>query len=162
MKNLILALSLLLPVASFAGEFLIHTVSLHTKRSWTDTHTTNYIDTTGAIVKTEVTEREVPYNNVNPGIGYRTDGGYLVGLYYNSYKQPTFYAAKEFMLNDSFGAFVGVGTGYEIPTGRPVMLIGGLEYKYRFNEDWALNVLALPPTGNTVGVVHLAVARSFK
>lgn len=161
MKTLLLVLSLLFSSASYAGEFLIHTLSLHSKSSWDETNT-RYVMYNNAVIRTETTITEHRYNNVNPGLGYRTDDGYLFGLYYNSYKKPTMYAAKEFMLNDSFGAFVGLGTGYEIPTGHPIMVIGGLEYKYRFNDEYALNVLALPPTGSTVGVVHIAIARSFK
>ena len=128
---------------AMADELLVHTVSMHTASTYQNDG------------------QETKYNNLNLGIGYRTDGGWQAGLYYNSYKQPTAYIANEFMLRPWIGVVIGAGTGYEIPTGHKIFPIGGVLFKYQVTPQYALNAMILPPIKDMDGVAHLVVARKF-
>jgi hypothetical protein len=144
MRNILIT-TLLAATANIAmaDELLVHTVSMHTAATY------------------ESKGENVPYNNLNLGIGYRTDSGWSAGLYFNSYKQPTAYIAKEFMLRPWIGVVIGAGTGYEIPTGHKISPIGGLLLKYQVTPQYALNAMVLPPIKDMDGVAHLVVARKF-
>jgi hypothetical protein len=161
MKSAFFVLLALTSTVASAGEFLLHTASIHTEDTYSTKQVTNYIDSKGTVVDTKTLTTKTEYNNSNLGVGYRTDSGYVFGVYHNSYRQLTAYAAKEFMFTQNVGAFAGFGTGYKIPTGKPVTVLGGLLFKHQLNKDYALNVLALPPTGNTAGVLHLVIAKSW-
>lgn len=53
-------------------------------------------------------------NDQTPGIGYDT-GGYIFGVYHNSYHRTTAYAAKKIKIRNDFGYEIGFATGYELP-----------------------------------------------
>jgi len=147
-----------------AGEIIVDVASIHTKPTYEFTTTTTYIDRdTGKVLKTESTSEFRRYNNFNPGVGYRTDGGWMFGSYRNSYNQRTSYAGKEFMFTDNFGAILALGTGYKEETGRTLQPIAGLEYKVRLGGGYTANFVASPPLfrPNTAGFLHLAISKSI-
>lgn len=160
MKKLILS-SLLIGSFSFAqaGELLFDTFSYHSKGHY-ETSVPNgkqeWVNSTtlGPIM----VNKSVAYNNFNPGIGYKFDNGVLFGYYDNSYHKPTFYLGDEYMFSDSWGAIVGLATGYQEAVGRNVTIIGGFEYKYRLTEKISANILFLPPISNNTGIVHLMLS----
>lgn len=101
------------------------------------------------------------FNNVNPGIGYKFDSGFGLGVYRNSYHRTTAYISKELMYTKNFGAVLGLGTGYKLESEYSITLIGGAILKLDLTRTSKLNVLVLPPLGRgTAGFVHAAI--SFK
>ena len=145
MKNYILIglCALSLTGVAEADELLIHTVSHHS-------HGNN------------------EYNNYNFGLGYRTDDGWIFGLYRNSYFKPAAYVAKQWTPESlrfgdaQFGFFVGAATGYREVSGHALAPIGGLSAKYPLSDKWSANVLGTPPIGKMDGVVQLTFSRSVE
>lgn len=151
------AVALLVSQAAVAGEFELHTVSLHGGNNrdhdetvaWTDKDGKNWLTTT----------HYRGYNNVNLGAGYRWDSGWSAGVYWNSYYKPSAYVAKDWMFNSYTGVFLGVATGYDNVDHQPIAPIGGFIFRIPVTERLAVKVLAAPPLGNaTDAVVHLTVA----
>jgi hypothetical protein len=146
-------------IAANAGEIIFHTVSVHERHSYQET--VNYVTPSGMVIRTE--NKNIPYNNTNLGIAYRTDAGWIGGLYYNSYRQATVYGAKEFMFTENFGAIVGGGTGYKILTGRKINALGAFEYKQKIDGKWKINYVVVPPISkSTVGVAHIELLYKYK
>lgn len=50
--------------------------------------------------------------NVNPGLYYRTNEGWEVGAYRNSYDRPSIYVGKQFEIGP-VSVLVGLATGYK-------------------------------------------------
>jgi hypothetical protein len=156
MKHILAIAFLFLVGAANADEIIVHVGSYHTSR--THEEYTDYVNIRGDVLYRETVN--VPYNNTNPGIGYKTDEGWMVGYYDNSYNKPTFYAGKEWMFTDHFGAMLGLGTGYKQAIGYEISPLGGLVYKIPVTQTVTINTIFLPPIGKITGVVHLAL--SFK
>lgn len=150
------ALILLASTNAIAGDLVIHTVSRHTDNN----HTTSYqwYEPQADLVHTHT---DYAYNNNNYGIGYRSDTGWLVGVYHNSYFRPTAYVGKEWMYNQYFGGQVALATGYDSVAHRPVVLIGGLIVRFPIYDGVKGNFLLVPPVANTDGVVHFALNYPF-
>ncbi len=131
---------------------MLHTLSYHSNHTYEDTR---YYSKNG---KNQHTVTENQYNNINPGIGYKTDNGLMVGYYDNSYHKPTFYLAQEYMFNQYVGVFGGVGTGYKSVVGYDLNVLGGLVFRYQLTDKIGLNLMTLPPIGKMTGVAHMAVS----
>jgi archaellin len=149
--------------AASAGELIVHTVSLHSRSTHEHERTTNYVDNTGAIVRTTVTTTQQRYNNVNPGVAWQFDSGVQLGAYYNSYREPTMYVAYEHMFNEHWGVLAGVGTGYESVSRvrGGIAALAAAEYKHQLTTNTKFIFQFIPPVG-AVGVAHAAFAYSFK
>jgi hypothetical protein len=151
----------------YAGELIIHGLSIHSSPHYTHEHTTHYqvIDPdTGNIVSRwdEVTTTERTYNNYNVGLGWRTDDNWAVGAYWNSYRKPTVYFGKGFQIGDSnFSVFVGAATGYGVMSGRKVTPMLAFEYKLPINDQYGVRFAATPAIGNQRSVLHTAVYKAF-
>lgn len=122
----------LLATPAFADDLILHTGSYH------GSHST--------------------LNTTNPGLGYATDGGWVVGVYYNSYEKISLYGAKDFAVNRYAGAFVGVATGYEQISGQPLGFVGGLRLSIPLGDKWKANVLYAPSIGGSEAVWHLTLS----
>lgn len=161
MKYHILAVAIALSVAGVAkaDELIIHTVSWHSDDNKDSTKQWTTVDQNGQTWLH--TTRTEAYNNANFGVGYRWDNGWQVGAYYNSYRKPAVYVAKNWMFTENFGAFLGAATGYDQVAGHPVAPIGGLVYKIKLTDRYGLDILGTPPIGEMDGVLHLAITRKF-
>ena len=86
----------------------------------------------------------VGYQEINPGVSVTCDE-WQVGAYYNSYKKPAAYLAKNYnnVLGSSLDLALGVVVGYKIP----ILPAPILSYKYE-NVRFSL----LPPIGGGGGV----------
>lgn len=153
--KLIAAIALTFSANAFAGDFVLHTVSHHSSRNYDLTHVWR------ADGQTYSWHTEPKYNNNNFGFGYRSDNGWTVGVYDNSYHKTTAYVGKEWMYNQYFGAEIALVTGYDIVTQRPVALIGGLIVRFPIYNGIKGNILLMPPVANTDGVAHLALSYPF-
>lgn len=165
MRHLIIALFALVATSAQADEIVIHTLSIHTKAEYTHTSRQNFIDEQGNYLYTEETKTQHRYNNFNYGLAYRWDNGWEVGMYHNSFRNNTFYVAKEWMFTESFGAMVGAGTGYDVRTdSHPIAFLGVFQYKYKLDDKWTAAVQFVPPvkTLGASGVAHLTFSRQFK
>lgn len=78
------------------------------------------------------------YNENNHGIGYKTNDGYLAGLYRNSLNKNSFYAGKEFQTDPLIGdklrlaIVLGLVSGYNKPVqplALPELLYGNKEHE---------------------------------
>lgn len=151
-------------VSAQADELIIHTVSLHSAHNSDSTETSETVSPSG---RKTVRTREIPgYNNLNIGFGYRWDSGLMEGLsagmYYNSYRKPAAYIAREWMFSEHYGAFVGAVTGYRSVTGYEVTPMGGFIIRKSLDKKYTMNVLITPPISkDTDGVAHLTVFRKF-
>lgn len=160
MKHLFVSLLLaLLAITASAGELIIHTVSYHS----------NY-NTPGTEVQTRKKDGETytyywtypGYNNYNWGIGYRTDDGYEVGAYYNSYRNLSVYVAKSWMYNEYIGVYLGLATGYNDAINFPVAPLAGLVLQLPLTSSVTAKLLLSPPLGSNLdGVAHLAFGYKF-
>ena len=56
-------------------------------------------------------------HNFNPGVGYDINPNVRVGGLYNSYKEPSFYAAGIVNITDKFRTGLGVISGYKLEGG---------------------------------------------
>ena len=139
-----------------AGEIIVDIGSYHIDRTYD--LTTTYVDVYGNVLHKDV--QKIHYNNANPGIGYRTDNGWMVGYYDNSYNKTTIYAAKEWMFTEHLGIILGLGSGYKFNTGHNISPVGGINYKLPLTDTLGVDVIMLPPIGKMSGVIH--VAMSFK
>lgn len=112
------------------------------------------------------TDRSVPHNEFNPGLGLRfkqkdQDFFYAVGNYQNSnWKDSTYFAVgKEFwnMGPVSVRGLVGLITGYN-KTVLPVVLP---EVVLQLGGGYGLGVNFIPPTPWTSGVFGFSLTKSF-
>jgi hypothetical protein len=108
MKRLLTASALvaLTGVAS-AGELIVHGLSWHVR----DGYWKNGVYTR--------------FNEVNTGLGYRTDEGYVFGVYHNSYDKPSLY----FGYNWSWPVGPAIVAGRQAEVGFTV--IGATGYRHR-------------------------------
>lgn len=149
-----------------ADELIIHTVSYHSDANRDKSEQWTTVNVHGQTVTH--TRNTKAYNNFNYGLGYRTDSGWLFGVYQNSYYNPAAYIAKQWTPDGwrlgqaQFGFFVGAATGYRQVSGDEVVPIGGLLMRYQLTEQYAVNVLGTPPIGRMDGVLHLAISRHFQ
>lgn len=116
-----------------ADELILHTVSYHSTKPGDDP------------------------NNYNPGIGYSLDNGWAAGIYYNSYRRPSAYVAKDFNVAGPLGVFAGGATGYDSVSGRPITLIGGLRLTMPVSDTANVNLLVAPGIGKLQTVAHLTL-----
>lgn len=131
-------------ISSHAGEFIVHTVSIHTQKTY---------------VEDDVNVRDL--NNTNAGLGYRTDAGLTVGVYRNSYYKNTVYVTQEFMYNNYVGGVVGGATGYKGSTGYFISPLVAALVKIPLNDTVSINTFAMPKYRDLVGVAHVVVAYKF-
>lgn len=86
--------------------------------SQADVKVKNYIFNLGSFHTSQdqkVNGKKMHYNQFNPGVGAMFDWNgdlYEIGHYYNSHKEHTLYAFKDFQFNDWIGASAGLATGY--------------------------------------------------
>ena len=167
MKRLLLAAVLAAAASAHAGEVLLHTVSMHGKRTYDLTSTTNVVDEKGNVLSSVDTTEARPYNNVNLGVGYRFDNEAVVGVYHNSYRKAAFYAGYMPMWQTShaplsLGFAVLVATGYEIPTGNKITAAATLIAGYKVASETRIYVSHIPKvTSDTVSVTHIMFGREF-
>lgn len=163
MRHILSFLLLSFATAANADELVLHTFSYHYKNKYEETYTTNYVDENGKTLYSidNVTFRR--YNNVNLGIGYKTDNGWIIGTYKNSYSDRSFYVAKEFMFTNNFGIVIGGASGYKYHTGKSLYPCAAFEYKVRLTDVTTANILFTPPVvrDNMSGVVHLTISERF-
>lgn len=88
-------------------------------------------------------DRAEPYSEVHPGLGYRSEQDYVVGVYLNSYRRPSVYAGRRFG-GSHIGLTLGLVSGYPQMRVAPFALpevsfeLGG--------STWAL--MLQPPVGH--------------
>lgn len=78
------------------------------------------------------------YNENNYGIGYKTNDGYLAGVYKNSLNKNSVYAGKEFQTDPildklRLAIVLGMVTGYDKPVqplALPELLYGNKEHEF--------------------------------
>jgi hypothetical protein len=157
-------------LVAHAGEVIVHIASYHTPSTYDTYYTTNYSWGPGyeQYNYSTTTTTEHKYNNFNPGVGYRTDDGWSVGAYYNSYQLTSLYVGKNFNVYKWIGVNVGVATGYSghgIPPDnwyeiRPYAL---LEAKIPVTDIVSVLGGYAPRMGqyNPVGTFHVAVAIKY-
>lgn len=143
-----------------AGELVIHTLSLHTDATYQYNHTTHYSEVnpaTNEVIKQwdVTTTSQIKFNNANVGLGWRTDDGWAVGGYYNSYRKLSLYFGKSFELGYRFSVLLGGGTGYDqLENGHKITPIAALEYKLPITDTSGVRFAGQPKTGNNAGVIH--------
>lgn len=59
-------------------------------------------------------------NNINPGLGYDVNKNFRIGGFYNSYEEPSFYAAGIANITDKFRIGAGIISGYQLKNGLAV------------------------------------------
>lgn len=147
MKAAIALLGAFLALPVCAGEMVVHLGSQHGSKTYA------------------LGDREVAYNNVNPGVGVIRDDGWMAGIYFNSYRKPTLYAGRVFEASVSratIGAVLALGTGYAIPTGKPLALLASFTASVRVTDTLKVRVMYLPPlTSETVSVTHVMLGYKF-
>ncbi len=63
------------------------------------------------------------FNNVNPGLFWRGDAGYQVGVYRNSERRVSFYGGRVFsFMEDRVHVAVGAATGYQATPVMPIVV----------------------------------------
>lgn len=145
MKNfLIAALIALFSTVSVADEFIVHIGSAHSVKTYN-------LDGT----------KDVNINNNNYGIGYRTNDGFAVGTYFNSYHKQTVYATQEFMYNEYIGVVAGAVSGYKESTGLTITPMVAATAKIPLTKTMTANFLVIPKVGKLAGVAHLAISYKF-
>ncbi len=109
MKKLLTTIALAtMSFTAVAGELIVHGLSMHANDGYT---------------KNGEFKR---YNETNYGLGYRSDDGWVVGAYYNSYYKPSIYAGYNWMWSvgpTMFGRQPEIG----------LMLVGVTGYQHRSN-----------------------------
>lgn len=134
MKATVLSVAALLsPLSLTAAELLVHTGSIHAKRKYVHTSPDG--------------DSYRKFNNVNIGLGYRSDSGWSTGAYLNSYNHSTAYAAYEYKFSDSVGVVAGLASGYKYTSNMTLTPIAALVYRTRVSNDTSLSVMLLPPAG---------------
>lgn len=139
MKSALASIALLLTsTIAYADGLIIHGISRHShnNHTWSEQFTNEYGET---IIRTHRA-----FNNLNYGVGYRTDGGYIVGTYKNSYYLTTVYAGKEFMYNEYIGVFLAGATGYKKQSGYTVTPFATLMLKAPITDKTKLMVNIVP------------------
>lgn len=126
-----------------AGELLVHLGSTH---------------------QPSVTSKGQPYNNSNPGLGYVSDSGVLVGAYHNSYRKTTVYAGKTWQWPVGpvrVGVVAFLATGYKDVTGNWASPLAAATLYVPLSEKVGLRFMAIPRINSeTATVAHVAL--SFK
>lgn len=176
MKSVGAALLLTLPLVATAGELILHVGSWHADRSFgTGTYAPAgydwnvYTQTGELMVRYEEVNR--PVNNVNPGIGYVFDSGWVVGIYRNSYYRPSVYGGYAWSWkvgptllagrSAEVGVTVALATGYEERTGNPLQPAAGLTVGIPLSERVTLRFIGAPGVGQTSSVAHFFVSYRF-
>lgn len=148
MNRLLVLLSSLFCAAANADDLVIHLGSYHSPATY------------------YTADGEQRYNNVNPGLGYASGDGWIVGAFWNSYKEPTVYAGKQFLWNCGLqnlkcGAVIALGTGYEkyetIAAKYFLQPFGGVVLKYNFTNQYGISTMILPPLGDSSALIHFAL-----
>lgn len=109
-------------------------------------------------------DRSRDFNEVNPGLGYMTPGGWGAYLYQNSYGKPSFMAGKELRkpLTSSLDAalLLGAVTGYPKSDVLPVVMPGLLG---KLGGGHELGLMFQPPAGKaTKGALTLQYRKQLK
>jgi hypothetical protein len=139
MKKIIAALSIVISTTAFADEILIHGVSYHGKRTYTEQ------------------SRELPYNERNLGITYFSDSGWGAGIYKNSYAKTAVHVSYRHLFNDNFGVFVGAATGY---SNHGSGVIGGLIARTPSYYGWRIVGMGQPFTHKR-RILTLSLSKEF-
>jgi len=183
MKALAAVLLALVGQTAVAGEFVAHTVAWHSKPSYETRHTTHYqyVVTysyqvqTGPNTWTTQTAQYVAYEydettvikhrlkSNTPGVGYISDGGWLIGIYNNSYDDVSTYVGKQIRLFDTnFSVNLLAATGYKYATGKDVVPMVALDYKIRLHDKWNAHVSVVPQfSANTSTAAMLSIGKEF-
>lgn len=133
-----------------ADELLFHTFSVHGhKRFFND-------DGSSGV-----------YNNTNLGVGWRTDGSYVLGAYYNSYRRPTVYAGRWLLWEVSesvqLGGWAALATGYkDYITRRELNVIGALTFRYSLGGGYSAYISGVPRLGATDAVVNFTLGKELR
>lgn len=141
MKYLLAAILALFTITASADEILVHGLSYHGKRTYTDREC----------------NCQVPYNERNLGVTYFRDDGWGVGVYKNSYGKTAVHASYRHMWTDNFGAFIGLASGYK---DHGSGLIGGLIARTPAYHGWRLVAMGQPFT-EKYRIVTLSVSKEF-
>jgi len=149
-KSILAVVVTILATNAVAGELVIHLGSQHTAKTYAHR-------TTAADGSTRTEARR--FNNANVGLGYISDGGWLVGSYHNSYDVNTIYAGRRWMFTEQLGVVTALATGYREGRLQPTV---ALTYALPIGRKWSLNALAMPPAGQYEGVLHLTLNYNFK
>jgi hypothetical protein len=156
MKAIALA-ALFVAGVAHADEVVIHTLSWHSKPM--KDYTVRYIYPDGSFAyEKRVTE---PYNNVNPGLGYRWDNGWNVGYYHNSYSRSSLYFVKDWQWTRRFGFMLGAATGYKDENRTGIMPLAGFTFRQPLTERTILGIQYAPAIGNHTAVVHATISYSL-
>lgn len=134
MRYLVLLAFLLASTPVVGDELVIHTLSYH-----------------------KASDTKHDPNNTNLGVGYSREDGWSTGIYYNTYRNPTAYVAKDFWPAQKISAFAGLGTGYDSVSGLPLTLIGGLRFTVPLTDRSSLKLLVAPGIFGTQTVAHLTL-----
>lgn len=142
--SLVLSAALMLGTMSAqAGELLVHLGSTH---------------------HPSLTSEGQPYNNRNPGIGYKSDSQWLFGAYHNSYRKTTVYAGRvwEWPVGPvRAGVVAFLATGYQDVTGKWASPLGAATLYVPLSNKVGLRFMAIPRVNSeTSTVAHVAL--SFK
>lgn len=101
------------------------------------------------------------YCNANPGLYYRTDGGWQVGVYRNSICRASFYAGKAWETDGEglrFGAFLGAATGYHVP----IMPMALASVSMPFTGQMRARISFAPILHEKAGaILHLSFEKEF-
>lgn len=180
MRKLLVAFAALFATQSYAGELLLHGLSIHNPDGWTETRKTDRyvtyeyqyqtgpntyaIGTATVYVGTETTKTYRKYNHANLGVGYITDDRWMFGTYKNSIGKRTAYFGKQFPLFDTnLSVNLAAATGYSsMDGGRKVMPMVAFDYKVHLVDKYNLHTTLVPKiNSDTATAVMLSVGRDF-
>lgn len=100
------------------------------------------------------------YNNVNPGLYYRTDSNWTVGFYNNSYRRLSIYAGKTFAYE--LGEWEAAVTLAAISGYDESKLMVAPSIATPWVDGWRARFVTLPRLSRQgAAVLHLSVERSF-
>ena len=111
---------------------------------------------------TSHTKTHYALNNNNYGIGYKTDNGYSIGIYKNSFYKTSAYAGKEFMYNRYLGGFVGIASGYKEESGKAFIPFVSGTVKIPIDNKYGLMFNVIPAKDfKDYVVINMALERKF-
>lgn len=101
------------------------------------------------------------YNNVNPGLYYRSDTNWTVGAYRNSYRRLSVYAGKTFA-TDLPGGFEAAVTVAAISGYEESKLMVAPSLASPKIDGWRVRFVGLPRLRkDNAAVLHLMIEREF-
>jgi len=155
-KNLLFVAVLTISTPALCDSLVFHLQSHHkdgnhdVTETWTDKDNNSYSKTHYAL------------NNNNYGIGYKTDNGYSIGIYKNSFYKTSAYAGKEFMYNRYLGGFVGIASGYKEESGKAFIPFVSGTVKIPIDNKYGLMFNVIPTKNfKDYVVINMALERKF-